>query len=164
MLLQKIWMYFGLFYLSLAAAIVFCFLKKKKIVMVVVILAGLFFSFKTYFNLIGEFGCFRDFGESKEEKKGRVSSGQTDFLKEIENLFGNNDVICYPWPSDIAGRFARQYFYPIEVELSPKKISNCNFLVLDNCATKRKYSIEKQLNDNDQLIYNSNFGKVYRIK
>jgi hypothetical protein len=113
--------------------------------------------------MVGNFGGFWKFRENREEKESRISSGQTDFVKEIEKYFSVGNVICYPWPNDIAGRFARAYFYPVEVELAPKSLVDCNFLVLDNCASKRIYPIEKQIKNDDQLIYNSSLGKVYKI-
>jgi hypothetical protein len=164
-LLKKIWLYLGPFYLSLFFCFLMVSLKKfKKGIIYLFLLINLTFSLKTYFIhtslLINDYFKFR---KPFREKMDQVSSNQYSFLLEIESLLPRDKNICYPWPSDIAGRYARQFLYPRKVNLEAKSLENCHFLVLDFSIKKGEYELASQLKREDELIFSNHLGKVFEI-
>lgn len=166
-LLQKIWLYSGFFYFSLLLAIILNYLVNfKKLLFLLTLIINVFFvclnSGKILFNNLEQ--NFQQSLLTYEDKMNAISFNQYSFLNSVDNFLPLDSNVCYPWPNDIAGRYASQYLYPRKVLLSETIINNCDYLVLDHCLQEKKYDLEKSIDDNNTiLVYKSNLGKVYKI-
>lgn len=166
---QKLWLYSGLFYCSLVFFVIYCcfrkFKKHSKAIIYSALIINLLFGLRFYLNSFKNLNRdWQEFLLTSEEKMDLASSKQYSFLRQIEELLPVKKNICYPWPSDIAGRYARQFFYPREIRLGEKDISQCDFLVLDYSLGKKDYEIGREINNRkDQLIFDNKLGKVFKI-
>lgn len=161
----KIWFYLGFFYLSLIASIIYYYKKKQtKIILFLFLVINSLFSFNVLLkNVRNAKEDLKSFFLPSKEKLNLISSNQAIFLNEIKFLLPKDKIICYPWSTDIAGRYARQFFYPKKIILGENNLKNCDYLVLDYTVGVKEYELEFQLDNNDRQLFSSKLGKVYKI-
>lgn len=93
----------------------------------------------------------------------KVSFEQLKLLEKIKDIVLSDKTICYPWPSDISGRYAQQYLYPKIIDLNITDINQCDYLVLDYTAGNKKYAIADQISNKDILLEGNEAGEIYQI-
>lgn len=166
MIINKIWIYLGWYYISLSVAIIYVLFRKRKVKIINLVLVGSLFlslqSFKNQFlNLKKDLTYF---SHQLQNKNNYLNSRQINLLENIKKLIPADKKICYPWPSDISGRYAQQYLYPASVSLATQEILECDYLVFDYTVGNKQYSLAQALSSRDKLIFTSLNGEIWQIK
>jgi hypothetical protein len=161
LLIKKIGLYLGIFYLSFLAALVIAWItKQKKSLITLSLLVSILIALNSFTkNIINLKNDLTILLTNKSQESRYIDYQQTNFLNNIKYLFKDNQLICYPWPSDIAGRFAQQFLYPKKLDLS-SNLDNCRYLVLDYTSGYKNYFNDKELTE-FKLVFLNQAGKVY---
>lgn len=161
LILQKIWLYGGWFYLSLFLAIflIFSFKRKfKKLISNISLFFSLLICLNFFLKNLRKLpNYWQDFRLPIGQKINKTSFGQEQFAKELKLVLPSNTQGRIYWSWDIPTRFLMQKLYPRVFKAIEKdnSLEKCDYLI-------SQFKPVKILGY--QLIFSSEAGYVYRKK